>query len=131
MITGMLATFAAIASAPTSALSCAQGPYIIFFDHGNAFVDGRARVVLDYAVSSVGNCGYALTYIAGHTDTSEIPSLADKRARVVKAYFAARGVPEDDITTLGMGAAHQRIPTGPDVREEQNRRVEITFGPLE
>ena len=35
------------------------------------------------------------------------------------------GVPANAITTQGFGDTHLLVPTGPGVREPQNRRVEI------
>ena len=115
---------------PAQAISCPQGPYIVFFDEGVAFVDAAGRKILDNAIAAAGNCGYPKTTIVGHIDTSESDGLDAKRARTVKAYFTARGFPEEDIETLHAGQSIQRIPTGPDVPEQQNRRVEVTYGPL-
>ena len=35
------------------------------------------------------------------------------------------GVPTEAITIQGFGETHLLVPTGPNVREPQNRRVEI------
>ena len=35
------------------------------------------------------------------------------------------GVPNNAITIQGFGGTHLLVPTGPGVREPQNRRVEI------
>ena len=50
-----------------------------------------------------------------------------------KAFFsvsmATRGVPAGAITSQGFGETNNRVPTADGVRELQNRRVEITYGP--
>jgi outer membrane protein OmpA-like peptidoglycan-associated protein len=43
----------------------------------------------------------------------------------VKAELIKDGVPANAITTQGFGETHLLVPTGPGVREPQNRRVEI------
>jgi len=111
------------------ALSCAQGPYMVFFTSGSAVLKEDARAILDNAISAVDNCGPTHQLIAGHTDTAEAPNLADKRARTVRAYFIAHGVPEDDIDYMGFGATKLRVATAAQVSEKQNRRVEVIFVP--
>jgi outer membrane protein OmpA-like peptidoglycan-associated protein len=43
----------------------------------------------------------------------------------VQAELSRDGVPENAITIQGFGDTHLLVPTGPGVREPQNRRVEI------
>jgi outer membrane protein OmpA-like peptidoglycan-associated protein len=38
------------------------------------------------------------------------------------------GVAKSEISIQGFGESHPLVPTGPNVREPQNRRVEIVFG---
>jgi len=40
-----------------------------------------------------------------------------------------KGVPAAAIQTVGRGQTNPLVPTADGVREPQNRRVEITFGP--
>nr|MDP9415782.1 flagellar motor protein MotB [Pseudomonadota bacterium] len=40
-----------------------------------------------------------------------------------------RGVPDGAITTEAFGESRPLVETADGVREPQNRRVEITFGP--
>jgi OOP family OmpA-OmpF porin len=51
--------------------------------------------------------------------------LSIRRANAVKAELIRDGVPENAITAQGFGDTHLLVPTGPGVREPQNRRVEI------
>ena len=97
----------------------------MFFEADNAYLSEEARKTLDFATNMATACGYGRTSVIGHTDTAEETSLAQKRVNVVSAYLAAHGIPNDDIVGTALGATRPRVPTGPDVSERQNRRVEI------
>ncbi len=43
--------------------------------------------------------------------------------------LTSHGVPAGAITAQGFGETNNRVPTADGVRELQNRRVEITYGP--
>ena len=47
----------------------------------------------------------------------------------VRGYLTGRGIPDGAITSQGFGENNPRVPTADGVRELQNRRVEITYGP--
>ena len=51
--------------------------------------------------------------------------LSQKRADNVAQFMISQGVKPFLITTQGFGETHLLVPTGPGVREPQNRRVEI------
>ena len=65
----------------------------------------------------------------GYTDTSGAATynmgLSVRRAKAVAAQLVADGVPASEIEIHGYGETHLLVPTGPGVREPQNRRVEI------
>ena len=65
----------------------------------------------------------------GYTDTSGTArynqGLSVRRAQAVQAELIKDGVPAAAITIQGFGDTHLLVPTGPGVREPQNRRVEI------
>ena len=71
--------------------------------------------------------------IAGHADRSGPEdynqALSERRANAVGEYLVGRGIPADVITKQGFGETMPRVPTADGVRELQNRRVEITYGP--
>ena len=71
--------------------------------------------------------------IAGYADRSGSPGynqgLSDRRATNVRGYMTSHGVSDSAITTQGFGESNNRVPTADGVRELQNRRVEIGFGP--
>ena len=51
--------------------------------------------------------------------------LSLRRANAVAAELVRDGVPRNEISIQGFGETHLLVPTGPGVREPQNRRVEI------
>jgi OOP family OmpA-OmpF porin len=71
--------------------------------------------------------------VAGYTDTSGTPKynlgLSQRRADSVKAYMTSHAVPATQISTEAFGETRLRVQTADGVREVQNRRVEITYGP--
>ncbi len=71
--------------------------------------------------------------VAGYADASGSKTynvaLSNRRADEVRGYLTSHGVTGSAITTKGFGEDNQRVPTADGVRELQNRRVEITYGP--
>jgi len=69
--------------------------------------------------------------VNGYTDTSGSAAynqtLSLRRAENVAAELVRDGVPRATIAIRGFGETHLLIPTGPGVREPQNRRVEIVI----
>jgi len=55
--------------------------------------------------------------------------LSERRNASVQAYLTSHGVAAGAITSQGFGESNPRVPTADGVRELQNRRVEITYGP--
>lgn len=71
--------------------------------------------------------------LAGHTDRSGSTTynmgLAERRNASVNEYLAGRGIPADRISSEAFGESQPRVATEDGVRELQNRRVEVTYGP--
>lgn len=119
--------------AQPAAIPCNKGPYIVFFEWDRSDITPEAATILDNAVSAYQNCGMASVMLAGHTDTSGSAtyneSLANRRNMSVRSYLAGRGIPDNRVTAQGFGETQLRVPTADGVRELQNRRVEVTYGP--
>ena len=114
-------------------LVCTPGPYIVFFDWDKSDITPEAAGILDNAISNYQQCGNASVMLAGHADRSGSASynvgLSQRRADGVKAYLTARGIPGGVIGTEAFGESQPRVATADGVRELQNRRVEVTYGP--
>ena len=105
----------------------------MFFEWDKSDITPEAASILDNAISvSIQNCGNAQVMLAGHADRSGPAQynvgLSQRRADAVKAYMAAHAIPEA-CHRAGVRRKPPRVETADGVREVQNRRVEITYGP--
>lgn len=105
----------------------------MFFNWDESDITPEAATILDNAVSAYADCGSASVMLAGHTDASGSQTynmgLAERRNESVRDYLSGRGVPEDRVSSEAFGETQLRVPTEDGVRELQNRRVEVTYGP--
>lgn len=112
---------------------CTPGPYIVFFDWDKSDVTPEAASILDNAISNYADCSNTQVMLAGHADRSGAASynvgLSQRRADSVRAYMTGKGIPAGVISTEAFGESRPRVETADGVRELQNRRVEITYGP--
>ena len=104
-------------------------PVMIFFDSGKSEIRRDWAETLDAAIPSLRSQSGALVAIDGHSDrsgTSSANRLSSlRRAKVVRAYLVARGVPSDAIVVRGFGEERPLVATADGVREPQNRRVDV------
>ncbi len=118
---------------PPPRAECTPGPYIVFFEWDKSDVTSEAGSILDNAVSAYGNCGQAQVMLAGHADKSGTPKynvgLSERRNASVRSYLEGKGIPGGVISTQAFGEGAPRVETADGVRELQNRRVEISYGP--
>lgn len=114
---------------PVQAFSCLPGPFVIFFDADDAYVDKQGMETMGYARDIARECSMRTLLLEGHSDTLENAAIARKRLEVVRTYFVSHGIPRDDISTKFYGSKQQRIATGPRISERQNRRVVVNFIP--
>jgi outer membrane protein OmpA-like peptidoglycan-associated protein len=103
--------------------------YLVFFDWDKYNLTDRARAIIKEAAMNSTKVQVTRIEVNGYTDTSGTPKynlgLSIRRADAVKAELIRNGVPASEIVTKGFGDTHLLVPTGPGVREPQNRRVEI------
>src|SRR3546814_6957398 len=55
--------------------------------------------------------------------------LSERRNASTRSYLTSHGIPDGSISSQAFGESNPRVPTADGVRELQNRRVEITYGP--
>ena len=71
--------------------------------------------------------------LAGHADRSGNVQynigLSERRNESVTTYLAGRGIPASKIGAQAFGESSPRKATADGVRELENRRVEVTYGP--
>ncbi len=116
------------APAPAPVVQPARS-YLVFFDWDKYNLTDRARQIIREAAENSTRVQYTRIQVNGYTDTSGTPKynmgLSIRRANAVAAELVRDGVPRASIAIQGFGETHLLVPTGPGVREPQNRRVEI------
>ena len=126
----------AVPGIPTPAPVAAPAPapaqtYLVFFDWDKTDLTPRAIEVVSNAAAASRAQTVTTINVSGYTDTSGSPAynqrLSVRRAKAVEAQLISDGVPASEIEIHGFGATHLLVPTGPGVREPQNRRVEIVL----
>ena len=119
----------AAAPAPVPARS-----YLVFFDWNQYALTSRARQIVVEAAHATSYVHTTRINVNGYTDSSAAPgpagqkynyALSVKRARSVEAELIRNGVPASEIIIRGYGDSNPLVPTAPNTREPQNRRVEI------
>ncbi|QCE34113.1 OmpA family protein [Acetobacteraceae bacterium] len=121
---------------PPAPPPAAQRTYMVFFDWNSTALTPRAREIIGLAARNSTNVQYTKILVKGYSDTSGETikggpayndNLSYKRADNVKAELVHDGVAAGLVSVKGLGATNLLMPTGPGVRDSQNRRVEINF----
>jgi OOP family OmpA-OmpF porin len=119
------------AAVPMPVVDVGAKTFLVFFDWDKYNLTARSSgIVRDAASYSQGN-RYTRIDVDGNTDTSGSAGynqgLSERRARTVADELVRDGVPQSSISMHAYGDTKLLVPTGPGVREPQNRRVEIVF----
>jgi outer membrane protein OmpA-like peptidoglycan-associated protein len=119
------------APAPMPVADMGAKTFLVFFDWDKADLTARSEAIVKDAATYSTHSSYTRIDVDGNTDTSGTPQynmgLSERRARVVAGELVRDGVPQNAISMHAFGETKLLVPTGPDVREPQNRRVEIVF----
>ena len=106
--------------------------FIVFFDFNKSNLTPEAVNVVGQAVKAAQQSQPVRVLVTGHTDTVGSDSynlaLSERRATSVKNQMVADGLSAAEITTVGKSFHDPLVPTGPGVREPQNRRAVIDLG---
>lgn len=105
--------------------------YVVFFAWDRADITPVAATVFDQVASDFEQGEVPRIVLSGHTDTTGTAEynmgLSERRALAAAAELIARGVPAEAIEVTWFGETQLRVPTADEVREPQNRRVEMLF----
>jgi outer membrane protein OmpA-like peptidoglycan-associated protein len=118
---------AAPAPAPAPAPVAAPAPapaktYLVFFDWDKYNLTPRADQIISEAASDSKTSNVTTLEVSTYN-----MGLSERRAKAVAAELVTDGVPASEIEIHAFGETHLLVPTGPGVREPQNRRVEIVL----
>jgi OOP family OmpA-OmpF porin len=106
--------------------------FIVFFDFNKSNLTAEAQSVVAEAVKVAKANGFVKVEVTGHTDTVGSDSynmgLSVRRAEAVKDEMVREGMDGSGIAIQGKSFHDPLVPTGPGVREPQNRRAVIDLG---
>jgi len=111
------------------ALPARPAVFLLYFATGTDELTDESRAELQRILDELKQRRVPDVYVIGHTDTvGELRSndmLSRLRAETVKGFLVGIGIPAERIQTAGRGQREPIVPTGDQVDEPKNRRVEI------
>jgi len=118
--------------APVPVAAPAPAParsYLVFFDWDRADLSARAKQIISEAAANSTKVQLTQIEVNGYADNTGTPAynmrLSRRRADNVAAELVRDGVDQKLIYIQAFGDTRPLVPTGPQTREPQNRRVEI------
>ncbi|MEX1147721.1 MAG: OmpW family outer membrane protein, partial [Sphingomonadales bacterium] len=107
------------------------GPFEVLFEWNSDTLTSQASSEIARAARAARDHRPVQLLLKGHADTSGAArynqGLSERRAAAVRSALVSEGVSGDIIKTWGYGEDRLSVWTADDVRERQNRRVEIIF----
>ena len=117
-------------AAPAPAPEPVARDYLVYFDFDKANIRPDAASILDRVVEAMNEVGSTSVSLVGHTDTMGPAEynqiLSVERAKSVAEYLKSKGITRG-ISTRGVGQTDLRVPTPDEVKEQENRNVQITI----
>lgn len=106
--------------------------FIVFFDFDKSDLTAAAQAIVAEAVRTAKTNSFVKVLVSGHTDTvgsdNYNQALSLRRAQSVKDEMVRDGMDGNGIGIEGKSLHEPLVPTGPGVREPQNRRAVIDLG---
>lgn len=116
------ATLAALPGRPAS--------FVLYFLEGKDELTAESRGELDKVFAELRRRPLPDIVVIGHTDTVGTVAFNDRlslaRAQRMRELMMGMGLAADRIEAAGRGERELLVPTGDDVPEPRNRRVEIS-----
>ena len=118
-----------IAAAEQALLDDTLANRTVEFDSGKATLTPTGRVILDEMVTAMLKLKGRRIEIIGHTDSAGLRasnvSLSQARAATVKAYLAAHGIAEENLSASGQGPDRPIASNDTAEGRARNRRIEF------
>jgi outer membrane protein OmpA-like peptidoglycan-associated protein len=103
----------------------------VLFDTGQATLKPGANLALNRLATFLSSNPQTKVLVEGHTDSRGGDDynigLSERRAHAVATELESRGIPADQVQTLGRGKAYPVASNDTAEGRQQNRRVEIVF----
>ena len=107
----------------------------ILFDSGKANLKPESADRINKIGKIIAKYPEDRVVVVGHTDNvgsnTTNQQLSENRAKAVKVHLLTQGVPEKNITTIGMGESQPFASNAAQEGRAQNRRVELKITMLE
>ena len=120
----------AIAGPALAALPKPPLRFILYFEHDSVNLTPESRALLKNVLGTIRDRAPVDISVVGHTDTVGKKeynyALSMKRARAVASILLGMGVDPSVLDITSHGKDNPLVPTGDQVPEPRNRRVEIT-----
>ncbi|HEX8043454.1 OmpA family protein [Candidatus Deferrimicrobium sp.] len=119
-----------IAGAALAALPKPPEQFILYFYHDSVELTTKSQELLRKVLATIRDRAPVDISVVGHTDTLGQKeynyALSLKRAKVIAALLRKNGVDPSILHITSHGKDNPLVPTGDQVPEPRNRRVEIT-----
>jgi outer membrane protein OmpA-like peptidoglycan-associated protein len=120
----------AVAGSALAALPKPPARFILYFYHDSVDLTAESKALLQQVIVTIRDRAPVDISVVGHTDTlgkkEYNNALSLKRAKAVAAILRKNGVDPSILHITSHGKDNPLVPTGDQVAEPRNRRVEIT-----
>lgn len=105
--------------------------FVIYFDFDKSTVNPVGQTVVNAIIEAAKGMAGKKLNLVGHTDTSGSAAynqrLSVARSAAVKNALVKGSIPAANVMTSGVGESQPAVGSGDGVKEQQNRRVVVTF----
>jgi len=120
----------AIAGPALAALPKPPARFILYFEHDSVDLTVESQALLQKVIGTIRDRAPVDVSVVGHTDTVGKKEynygLSMKRAKAVASILQGKGIDPSVLDITSHGKDNPLVPTGDQVPEPRNRRVEIT-----
>jgi len=120
----------AIAGPALAALPKPPARFILYFEHDSVDLTPQSQALLKKVLETIRDRAPVDVSVVGHTDTVGKKeynyALSMKRAKTVASILLGNGIDPSVLDITSHGKDNPLVPTGDQVPEPRNRRVEIT-----